>query len=100
MAEKTENMADQGQGSVESLVRGFVAALDDKHKMLVVLKAQLYGNRWEPMLQDLQNRLEGKPYIFKLANRIKDDIQRIERMRDFENQYKINLADFVHLQAD
>ena len=67
--------------------------------MLVILKAQLYGNRWEPMLQDLQNRLEGKPYIFKLANRINDDIGRIERMRNFEKQYEINLADFVHLQA-
>ena len=99
MAEETENAADEGQNSAETQVRRFIAGLDDKHKMLVILKAQLYGNRWEPMLQDLQNRLEGKPYIFKLANRINDDIGRIERMRNFEKQYEINLADFVHLQA-
>jgi hypothetical protein len=65
--------------------------------MLVVLKAQLYGGSWEPMLDDLKNRLAGKPYIFKLANRIKDDIERIEQMRDFEAEHGIDLTEYVHL---
>jgi hypothetical protein len=65
--------------------------------MLVILKAQLYGGEWEPMLDDLRNRLAGKPYIFKLTNRIKDDIERIERMRGFEAEHNIDLADYVDL---
>lgn len=78
-------------------VEMFVRSLDDKHRMLVVLKSQLYGGRWEPMLEDLQNRLEGKPYIFKLANRIKDDVERIARLREFEHAHGVDLADYVKL---
>lgn len=65
--------------------------------MLVILKTQLYGGDWEPMLEDLQNRLEGKPYIFKLVSRIQDDIERIRQMRQYEQENRIDLADYVHL---
>jgi hypothetical protein len=67
--------------------------------MLILLKSQLYGGRWEPMLEDLQNRLEGKPYIFKLANRIKDDVERIRRMMEFEEEYQVDLSDYVKLES-
>jgi len=66
--------------------------------MLVVLKARLYGGVWEPMLDDLRNRLAGKPYIFKLVNRIRDDIERIEQMQRFEAQHRVDLADYVDLE--
>jgi len=79
----------------ESAVTDFVKGLSSEHKMLIILKAQLYGGKWEPMYQDLKNRLEGKPYIFKLANRINDDIERIEQMRKFEQQHNVNLCDYV-----
>ena len=75
----------------------FVQALDEPQRMLVILKAQLYGGQWEPMLEDLHNRLEGKPYIFKLASRIQDDIERIEAMRTFESEYGVDLAEYVDL---
>ena len=65
--------------------------------MLVILKAQLYDGTWEPMLDDLQNRLAGKPYIFKLANRIQDDIERIGQMLEFEAENDIDLADYIEM---
>jgi len=65
--------------------------------MLIVLKSQLYGSSWEPMLDDLRNRLDGRPYIFKLASRIQDDIDRIEKMQKFEKDYGIDLTDYVDL---
>jgi hypothetical protein len=80
-----------------SAVSSYVGGLDKEHKMLVVLKSQLYGGDWEPMLDDLQNRLSGKPYIFKLTNRIKDDVERIIEMRDFEKLHGVDLADYVEL---
>lgn len=83
--------------SREVEIEEFVSHLTDEHRMLVVLKSQLYGGRWEPMLEDLKNRLEGKPYIFKLASRIQDDIQRIEEMEAFERRQGIDLADYVKL---
>jgi hypothetical protein len=97
MAERAEGSDKGGKTAVSKAVSDFVEALSDEHRMLVVLKAQLYGGSWEPMLDDLQNRLDGKPYIFKLANRIQDDIERIEQMQEFEAKHKIDLADYVDL---
>ncbi len=97
MDEPSKNSNKDGKTSVSNVLSDFVDGLSDEHRMLVVLKAQLYGGTWEPMLDDLQNRLEGKPYIFKLANRIKDDIQRIEQMRKFEEQHNVDLAEYVEL---
>ncbi|MHC4680524.1 MAG: hypothetical protein ACYTEK_17705 [Planctomycetota bacterium] len=97
MDEPSEN-SNKGLGtSVSKVVSDFVAGMSDEHRMLVILKAQLYGGTWEPMLDDLQNRLEGKPYIFKLANRIKDDIERIEQMRTFEQEHNVDLTEHVEL---
>jgi len=73
----------------------YARRLSEEHKMLVALKVQLYGGSWEPMLDDLRNRLAGKPYIFKLVHRIQDDIERIEEMRKFETEHKIDLAEYV-----
>ena len=85
--------------SEDATVEEFVGRLTDEHRMLVVLKAQLYGGRWEPMLEDLKNRLDGKPYIFKLASRIQDDIRRIEEMQAFERRRGIDVADYVKLDS-
>jgi hypothetical protein len=86
-----------GSTAIEKTVGDFVTGLSDEHRMLVVLKSQLYGGTWEPMLDDLQNRLAGKPYIFKLVNRIKDDMERIEQMQKFESEHNIDLADYIKL---
>ena len=97
MDEPSENGNKGGKTSVDKAVSHFVAGLSDEHRMLVILKAQLYGGTWEPMLNDLKNRLAGKPYIFKLANRINDDIERIEKMRKFEEEHNIDLTEYVEL---
>jgi hypothetical protein len=79
----------------EKAVKDYIKGLSAEHKMLIILKSQLYGGKWEPMYQDLKNRLEGKPYIFKLANRINDDIERIEQMRQFEKENDVDLSEHV-----
>ncbi len=96
MTEKTGNNKP-GRTAVEQSVSDYVNGLSEEYRMLVVLKAQLYGGSWEPMLDDLRNRLAGKPYIFKLANRIQDDIERIEQMKRFEAGHNVDLADYVAL---
>ena len=95
MAEKTQNKP--GKGAVKQDVSDYVKSLNEEYRMLVVLKAQLYGGSWEPMLDDLRNRLAGKPYIFKLASRIQEDIERIEQMQKFEADHKVDLADYVEV---
>ncbi len=95
MAESVGNNDKGGETAVSKVVSDFVDGLSDEQRMLVVLKAQLYDGMWEPMLDDLRNRLEGKPYIFKLVSRIKDDIERIEEMQKFEAEHNIDLADYI-----
>ncbi|MCF7958688.1 MAG: hypothetical protein K9M57_09605 [Phycisphaerae bacterium] len=73
----------------------FLDNLTAEERMLIVLQAELYDDSWAAMLTDLKNRLEGKPYIFKLANRIKDDIDRIEKLHTFEKKHTIKLSDYV-----
>ena len=97
MDEPGENSDKGCETSVSKVVSDFVAGLSDEHRMLVILKAQLYDGTWEPMLDDLENRLAGKPYIFKLINRIKDDVERIGQMQKFEKENNVDLADYVEL---
>ena len=97
MTEVSENQHKQGDLPEDIVVKGYVNSLNNEQKMLVTLKAQLYSGSWEPMLDDLRNRLEGKPYIFKLTNRIKDDVERICEMQEFENAHGVDLADYVEM---
>jgi hypothetical protein len=93
----TRANSSKNDDSQKAVVDDFVSGLSEEHQMLVVLKAQLYDGKWEPMLDDLRNRLAGKPYIFKLASRIQDDIERIEEMLEFETEHDVNLADYIEL---
>jgi hypothetical protein len=85
------------ESTLGNKIEEYAERLSEEHRMLVILKSQLYDDNWEPMLDDLRNRLEGKPYIFKLAHRIQDDIERIEEMRQFESANNVNLTDYVEL---
>lgn len=73
----------------------FADGLPAEERMLVVLRDELYSGSWDRMLVDLRDRLKGRPYIFKLVNRIQDDIARIEKLQDYEKKHNINLAEFI-----
>jgi hypothetical protein len=73
--------------------------MPSEERMLVVLKRELYEGSWDEMTADLKARLEGRPYIFKLAHRIADDLERIERLREFERRNRIDLSDYVKLET-
>ncbi len=76
-------------------IQAFINRLDSQERMLVVLQHELYEDSWVAMLTDLKNRLDGKPFIFKLANRINDDINRIKKLQTFETTHAIKLSDYV-----
>ena len=90
-------MASVGGPSREDVQR-FVEGLSSEERMLVVLKRELYECSWDEMVADLQARLEGRPYIFKLAHRIVDDLERIQRLREFERRWDLDLSDYVKLE--
>lgn len=85
-------------GDVRQAVEEFVQGLTSEERMLVVLNRELYEDDWDEMVTDLKARLEGRPYIFRLAHRIADDLERIQRLRDFEGRHEVRLGDYVKLE--
>ncbi len=80
-------------------VENAVSRLTAEQRMLVVLKRELYAGSWDTMIADLNARLDGRPYVFHLANRIGDDIRRIDQLKAFEIAHEIDLADYVRLDT-
>lgn len=74
--------------------KSYYDALSEEAKMLLTLRDELYAGSWEKMVEDLNNRLKGRPYIFKLVNRIEEDLERIEALRSYEEKHRINLREF------
>jgi hypothetical protein len=72
-----------------------VRDLSPEEQTLLTIRDELYGGLWEEMRLDLEARLHAKPYVFKLATRIEDDLVRIRKMRDFEQEHDVNLRDLV-----
>ncbi len=92
---ETQRRESAPAAGAEERCRGFVAGLSEEEIMLLRLRDELYDGRWDAMLADLNDRLQGKPYVFKLAHRIQDDIERIERLNRFERQYNVDLAKYI-----
>lgn len=97
MDQQSRNKCKDRDSVAKKEIENFVNSLSKEYRMLVVLKKELYDGAWEPMLDDLRHRLAGKPYIFKLVNRIEDDIKRIEEMQKFEAKHNVDLADYVDM---
>ncbi len=84
---------------IDQEVRDFVEHLSREERLLVVLKRELYDGRWDDMEADLRARLEGEPYIFKLVNRINEDLGRVGRLRAFESDHRVDLGGLVALES-
>ena len=69
--------------------------LSSVERDLVMLRDELYGGSWDAMLSDLKSRLEGKPYVFKLARRIEEDVRLMEELREIEKNEGVNLAEHL-----
>ncbi len=97
---KEPDASAPGPAPADAEVRAFVDALTEDERMLVVVRDGLYDGDWEAMLGDLRARLAGRPYIFKLVNRIQDDIAHIEKLAAFERAHALNLAEYVEEGGD
>ena len=73
----------------------YYASLPPEEKILITLRDELYAGSWDSMLRDLRDRLQGKPYIFRLVNKIEEDIVRIESLRGYERKHRVDLGKFA-----
>ena len=75
--------------------RHFVDSLSSGERMLIRIRDELYEGSWKLMLEDLQRRLEGKVYIFRLVNKIEQDIEGIQKLQKYEDEQKTNLNQYI-----
>jgi hypothetical protein len=74
-------------------IEQFCRSLGPTELTFLAVRDELYGGSWEEVEHDLRARLQGKPYIFKLATKIEEDLGRIERLRGFERSRGVDLRE-------
>jgi len=74
----------------------FIVRLEPYERVLLDLKDQLYEGSWERILEDLQSRLDNKPYMYKLSQTISRDVAAIERMKSYELRHQVDLSKLLH----
>jgi hypothetical protein len=73
-------------------VEKFVVSLTPQERLLVRVKNELYGGSWDELVADLEARLAGRPYVLRLATRIEDDLERVKKLRAFEEEHHVQLG--------
>jgi hypothetical protein len=63
------------------------------------LKEKLYEGSWGRILEDLEARLNGLPYIYKLSQRLEQDIAAVKRLRAYEERHGVDLAKLLSSPA-
>lgn len=90
-------MARKGK---EKSYKELTKSLTEKDKVLILCCYELYDGNWQLLIEDLKRRLEGRPYILKLGERIAEDIERATRLMKLEEEYKIKLSDLITLHSE
>ena len=72
-------------------IEAYARSLSRTDRTLLAVRDELYAGSWEELEHDLRARLHGKPYIFKLATKIEEDLERIARLREFEERHGVDL---------
>lgn len=73
----------------------FVDALSPEERTLLILRDELYDGSWAEMRADLLGRRDGKPFIFQLATRIDEDLERIARLARYEEEHHMDLGEYL-----
>jgi hypothetical protein len=73
----------------------YFRSLTPEESNLLVLREILYEGSWGEMVADLAARREGKPFVFKLQTRIEEDLERIQKLKAYEERNGVNLGKFV-----
>ena len=85
---KKKKTASQG---VEEFARG----LAETERIALIVRDELFGGSWDNMRKDLEARAAGRPYVFRLASRIDEDLKAVAKLSAFERRRKVNLAEYL-----
>lgn len=74
----------------------FIASLPPEELMLIRIRDELYEKSWDNMRTDLNNRLQGRAYIFKLVSRIEHDLQAVDFLEKYEKAKGVDLGAYCN----
>lgn len=77
------------------MCRNFLRDLEKNDRLLLSLRDELYDGSFDDMKKDLEERLDGKPYIIKLVKRLEEDLESIRKIDAFEKKHNVNLAGYL-----
>ncbi|MBI3725248.1 hypothetical protein HY251_15055 [bacterium] len=72
--------------------RAFTEGLTKEERLLVAIRDELYEGSWDELVSDLEARRNRKPFVFKLASRLEEDLARIGKLRAFEKEHAVDLG--------
>ena len=73
----------------------FFRSLTSEDEQLLIIRDILYDGLWNEVILDLKARQEGKPFVFKLSSRIEEDLGRIDRLSEYENEHGVDLGVYL-----
>ena len=72
--------------------RSFTDGLTKEERLLIAIRDELYEGSWDELVRDLEARKNRKPFVFKLATRLEEDLARVEKLRAFERENALDLG--------
>ncbi len=79
--------------------RAFTDGLTKEERLLLAIRDELYSGSWDDLVADLEARKNRKPYVFKLATRLEEDLARVEKLRAFEREHAVDLRKLLESPA-
>lgn len=77
------------------VVEDFARGLAETERIALIVRDELFGGSWENMRKDLEARAAGRPYVFRLASRIDEDLKAVAKLGAFERRRKVDLSDYL-----
>ena len=77
----------------------FTDGLTKEERLLLAIRDELYSGSWDDLVADLEARKSRKPYVFKLATRLEEDLARVEKLRAFEREHAVDLRKLLESEA-
>jgi len=95
-AQRTKRARGSGACAIsEEEVRAFARSLTENERVALAVRDELYGGSWDRMKKDLRARAAGRPYVFRLASRIEEDLRALEKLSAFERRHGVNLSEYL-----
>ena len=70
---------------METIIFKKLAAFDKHDATLVSIRNNIYDGDWDRMITHLKRNIDTKSYMFKMANKMREDLMRIEGLVELDD---------------